>query len=129
MTQINQESSFLEKSLRWVFSSPLITCLLTALVGAVSVYMLIREGKEVAWNKVTAGAVFGIFLGAVFSMDTKFQGPTLVGRLVNGGVGLLAGVAISFLLKFELLFMVFFGVGGFLLGATSRWWIDHINLP
>jgi hypothetical protein len=79
-------------------------------------------------GKVLSGAIFGVFAGAVFWIEMKFQGAS-VAQIVCGIIGAVCAGLIGILLGFLGLNLLIFVIVGLFLGVTSKYWIYYLNFP
>lgn len=118
-----------ELILRWIFGSPWAVIVSMALLGTASAWLLLRNDALFAWGRLAVGAVFGAFIGALFSVETLFSWRAHVKIMICGVVGILAGGVVGILLQLGAVHVFVAAMTGFALGVTSKHWMFHVNLP
>ncbi|QUP53641.1 hypothetical protein GO998_07635 [Ralstonia syzygii] len=118
-----------ELLLKWIFGSPWITSIFLALLGTASAWLLLRGNALFPWRKLAIGAVLGVFVGALFSVETHFPWDARVKFIISGLIGLLLGVVVAILLQFGVAQIIVAALAGLALGVTSKYWLFHVNLP
>jgi hypothetical protein len=86
------------RGMKWIFSTPWAICIFLAFLGTIGVWLVIMGSPLLTWNRLATGTVFGLAVGMAYTVEWKSKQTSTTKRLINGGIGLLTGVAIVLLL-------------------------------
>lgn len=113
------------KEMKRLFGNPWFMVFFLTAIGTFSVGLI--EGLATPTNQLIAGGLFGFALGIANLVELSFCSSKWLSVFVNGIVGALTGVALAYLLGKASGQMVWYFLGGMILGASSRVWMEHIN--
>jgi hypothetical protein len=94
-------------------------------LGAVTVGM-IKGRVETEWQMI-AGALLGFSIGLANLVEIYLCKRTLLAMSVNASLGGGAGALTALLLDAQATQVIWYLAVGFILGLTSRLWIQHVN--
>ena len=114
------------RRIKWLLSRPWVFAVLMTLLGVLSVYVSTTAPSP---RKLAAGAIFGAAVGIAYMLEVHSTTSTFASRFLCAVVGAIAGGVICLLLSISVAGVLFGVVTGGVLGATSRTWIGHLNLP
>lgn len=86
------------------------------------------KGRETPVNQLIAGGLFGFSLGVANLIELSFCSSRWFIAFANGVVGALTGVALAYILVKPIDQMIWYFLGGAILGASSRVWLRYVNL-
>lgn len=108
-----------------LFGNPWLLLFFLTAIGVLSVGLVM--GVATPRNQLIAGGLIGFSLGVANLIELSFSGSKWLCTLANGIVGALTAIAMAYLLDKALEQMIWYVLGGALLGASSRIWMEHIN--
>ncbi|UTY59407.1 hypothetical protein [Massilia sp. erpn] len=111
--------------MRRIFGNPWLFLIFLSIVGAISVALVQGDGVKI--NQLIAGGLFGLFLGAANLIELFFHSSKCLSAIANGVIGGLAGLVFAYLLEKAIDQMVWYLLGGVILGAAARIWVRHVN--
>lgn len=114
-----------DKMMKRLFGNPwFLLCFLTA-IGMFSVGL--SKGFSTPINQLIAGGLLGFSLGIANLIELFFSNSKWFSAFSNGLVGALTGMVLVCLLNKPFDHMIWYILGGAILGASSRVWMKHIN--
>lgn len=108
-----------------LLGNPWFLLLFLTAIGSLSVGL--AKGLATPLNQLIAGGLFGFYLGIANLIELYFSRAKWLSVFANGILGALTGVAMAYLLDKAPDQMIWYFLGGALLGASSRVWAKHIN--
>lgn len=113
------------KKMKRLLGNPWFLLLFLTAIGSLSVGL--AKGLATPLNQLIAGGLFGFYLGIANLIELYFSRAKWLSVFANGILGALTGVAMAYLLDKAPDQMIWYFLGGALLGASSRVWAKHIN--
>ncbi|MEO3715599.1 hypothetical protein [Roseateles flavus] len=126
---MNDNDTVEKRSRSWIqrlFSNSLIFAVMITLLSIFAVYL---SAVDPTVRKLAAGGVFGAAIGIAYILESCAGISPYVLRILCAAVGALAAGVMCLLLLVSTTSVVVGVIVGGLLGATSKYWIAHINLP
>ena len=108
--------------------NPVKVALVCGLIGAVilALFQLIFNFGE--WRETAVHGLAGLFLGLLAAPEfdpEHFKYPVTCQSICGGLAGFIFGVALSYSAGYVALATVV----GVVVGATAKWWLDHLPIP
>nr|WP_315218302.1 hypothetical protein [uncultured Duganella sp.] len=111
--------------MKQLFGKPWFILLFWTVLTAVSVGLI--KGWATSTNQWIAGGLLGFSLGVAILVDLSFCRSKWLVTFLNGIVGALTGVAIAYILGKSSDVIIWYLLGGAILGASARIWIRYVN--
>ena len=119
--------SLFSRAIKWILSTPWASCVFFALVGTLSIWLLLLGSQLFTPSRLATGTVLGLAIGLALNVESETGWSPSKKRLINGIIGMLSGIAIALLLGFGSFSIVVSACIGIVLGATAKEWIYHVN--
>lgn len=108
-----------------LFGNPWFMLLFLTLVSAASIGLI--KGWATPTNQLIAGGLLGFSLGVANLVDLSFSGSKWLVAFLNAIVGALTSVAIAYILGKSSDVMIWYLLGGAILGVSARLWMRYVN--
>lgn len=120
-----QTSSFMKNRPKSRSFVPLWMLVLPTLGAAGAYFAAVRGGHSPPATMALVGAVWGAFIGVLFSMEISRVVPPLR-RYIGAGFGLVASAISGFLLDWQVISIIGVGIVAAVLGVFADLWVRHI---
>jgi hypothetical protein len=111
--------------MKHLIRKPWLVLVCSTLITTALVTLMV--GWNAPINQLIAGGLVGFYIGIANYMEMSFHSKRYV-AVINAIIGLLAGLGLGYLTDETGSHMMWYCLGGAILGASSRFWIKHLVL-